>query len=117
MSLTSRIRARFNHLFPPPPKPPTPGPKPPGSSFDSTAKLRRRIVVNPIHPDFLERVDPLWPIPEEALKKNEPVENAVSRRLHPHTAFGRSGFGIVTIPETIATPIRFLVEGMSSRRY
>src|SRR6202022_447243 len=111
MSLASRIRARFNHIFPPPPPPPIPGPKPPGFSFDNAAKIRRRHFVDPIHPDFLERVDPLWPIPEKNLKDNEVTGNAVSRRLHPHTAFGRNGFGMVEIPETITTPIRKLVEG------
>jgi hypothetical protein len=111
MSLSSRIRSRFNHIFPPKPTPPTPGPKPPGSSFDSVAKLRRRIVVDPIHPDFLDRVDPLWPIPEEALKQNSGSDNAVSRRLHPHSAFGRHGFGMVEIPESITSPIKALVEG------
>jgi hypothetical protein len=113
MSLAARIRSSFNHLFPPPPTPPTPGPKPPGSSFDSSAKLRRRIVVDPIHPDFLERVDPLWPIPEDALKKSEDAGNAVTRRLHPHSAFGKTGFGMVEIPESITVPIKALVESTS----
>ena len=110
MSLASRIRARLNYLFPPAPPTPKPGPKPPGSSFDSAAKLRSRIVVDPIHPDFLSRVDPLWPIPEEALKKNAEHETSVTRKVHPHTAFGRHGFGLVEIPKSITSPIRALVE-------
>lgn len=115
MSLSSRIRSRFNYIFPQKPKSPIPGPKPPGSSFESAAKLRRRIVVDPIHPDFLDRVDPLWPIPEEALKQNSGAENAVSRRLHPHSAFGRHGFGMVEIPASITTPIKALVQGTPSQ--
>lgn len=110
MSLSSRIRSRFNYIFPPKASPPKPGPKPPGSSFDSAAKLSRRIVVDPIHPGFLDRVDPLWPIPEEALKQNSQVENSVTRRLHPHSAFGRHGFGMVEIPESITSPIKELVQ-------
>src|SRR5271167_2389294 len=111
MSLASRIRARLNHLFPPAPPLPKPGPKPPGSSFDSTAQHRPRLIVNPIHPDFLAPVDPLWPIPEDALKKNAEHETSVTRKVHPHTAFGRNGFGLVEIPESITSPIRSLVEG------
>jgi len=112
MSLASRIRARLNYLFPAAPPPPKPGPKPPGSSFDSKTKPRRRIVANPIHPDFLSRADPLWPIPEEALKANAEHETSVSKKVHPHTAFGRNGFGLVEIPESITSTIRALVEGM-----
>lgn len=113
MSLASRIRARLNYLFPPAPPLPKPGPRQPGSSFDSKAKPRRRIVADPIHPDFLSRVDPLWPIPEEALKANAEHETSVSKKVHPHTAFGRNGFGLVEIPESITSTIRALVEGIS----
>ena len=111
-TLGSRIRARFNHLFPSAPAPPKPGPKPPGSSFESVPKLRRRHLVDPIHPDFLEKIDPLWPIPEEALRKNRIDETSMTKRLHPHTAFGKHGFGVVTIPETVTEPIQKLVDGI-----
>jgi hypothetical protein len=109
-TLTSRIRARFNHLFPAAPAAPIPGPKPTGASFDSEAKIRRRIVLDPIHPDFLGKVDPLWPIPEEALKNNQVHETSMTKRLHPHTAFGKHGFGVMVIPETVTEPIQKLVE-------
>jgi len=114
MSLASRIRARFNYIFPSAPSPPKPGSTVTGSvAADAAANgRRRRVVVDPIHPDFLERVDPMWPIPEEALKKNAAVDqNVVSRRLHPHSAFGKMGFGTVELPENITSPIRALVEG------
>jgi len=119
MSLGSRIRARLNYLFPAAPPSPKPGPKPPGSSFDSRAKKfqHRRIVVDPVHPDFLSRVDPLWPIPEEALKANAAHETSVSRKVHPHTAFGRNGFGLVKIPESLTSSIRALVEGSTLMFY
>jgi len=113
MSLASRIRARFNYLFPPEPPPPKPGPIPPGSSFDPISKLRRRIVVDPIHPDFLRPIDPSWPIPEDSLKNNMAYENSVLRKLHPHTAFGRHGSGMVEIPTTISSSIRALAKGIS----
>lgn len=113
MSLASRIRARFNHLFPPTPPLPTPGPRVVPPSVESIPSPRRRVIVDPIHPDFLEKVDPLWPISEELLEKNAMGENSVSRKIHPHTAFGRTGFGMVAIPQTITTPIRGLVEGIS----
>src|SRR5579859_1206350 len=113
-TLASRIRARFNYIFPSAPAPPKPGPKPPGSSFDSESKLRRRIVFDPIHPDFLEKVDPLWPIPEEALKKNRIDETSMTKRLHPHTAFGKHGFGVMVIPESVTEPIKKLVDGILS---
>lgn len=114
MSLPSRIRARLNYLFPPTPPPPKPGPKVPGSSSDSPApQLRRRHPVKPIHPDFLSSVDPLWPIPDEALRKNAEHESSYTRKVHPHTAFGRHGFGQVEIPESIVKPIRALVEGIA----
>lgn len=117
MSLASRIRARLNHLFPAAPPPPKPGPRQPGSSFDSNTRARRRIVPDPIHPDFLSRADPLWPIPEEALKANAGYENSVSKKVHPHTAFGRNGFGLVEIPESITSTIRALVAGISFMCY
>jgi hypothetical protein len=113
MSLASRIRARLNYLFPPAPPRPKPGPKPPGS-FDSATRPHLRKEVNPIHPDFSSGIDPLWPIPEEAMKKNAEHETSMTRKLHPHTAFGRNGFGLVEIPQSIILPIRALVQGSQS---
>jgi len=110
MSLASRIRARFNYLFPP--SPPLPPPIPSVTPATAGApKLRRRTLVDPMHPDFLDNVDPLWPIPEEALKKNAVHETSISRRLHPHTAFGKLGSGWVEIPQNVTIPIKALVEG------
>lgn len=113
MSLASRIRARFNYLFPPAPKAPTPGPN---AAPSSPRPVRRRNVPDPIHPDFLGRVDPLWPIPEEALKENKVHPTGWSKKLHPHTAFGRQGFGLVAIPHKITAPIQALIDGTSPER-
>lgn len=113
MSLASRVRARFTSLFPQGPPKPKPGPAAPSSTIDSAAKHGHRIVVDPIHPDFYSRVDPLWPIPEESLKQNDAKGASATRKLHPHTAFGRTGFGIVEVPESISSPIRALVNGNS----
>ena len=110
-SLASRIRARFNFLFPPAPKPPKPSGKTSAPhDADAAARVRRRIVPNPIHPDFLMRVDPLQPIPEELLRKNAMGDTTLTGKLHPHTAFGRTGFGMVTIPENMTTPIAALLK-------
>jgi hypothetical protein len=110
-SLASRIRARFNYIFPSTPSAAKPGPSPPNTSFDPESKVRRRVVFDPIHPDFLEKIDPLWPISEEALKKNRIDETSMTRKLHPHTAFGKHGFGVLAIPETMTQPIKKLVDG------
>jgi hypothetical protein len=113
-SLASRIRARFNYIFPSAPSAPAaakPGPSPPNTAFDPESKVRRRVVFDPIHPDFLEKIDPLWPISEEALKKNRIDETSMTRKLHPHTAFGKHGFGVLAIPETMTQPIKKLVDG------
>src|SRR5579862_7706710 len=115
-SLASKIRARFNFIFPPtppPPSPPSSGPTVAGAAAEA-ARIRRRAVADPIHPDFLGPVDPLWPIPEDALKKNAAHETSLTRRLHPHTAFGKFGFGTVEVPDNITSPIRTLVAGTSS---
>ena len=110
MSLASRIRARFNYLFPAAPQAPTP---PPGApTFD--ASKRPRLRVEPIHPDFLMDVDPLWPIPEDVLKANQIPESAQLNKLHPHTAYGRTGFGTVSIPEHITSPLKKLVASQHS---
>ena len=113
MSLASRIRARFNYLFPPAQKAPTPGPK---ATTSSPRPVRRRNVPNPIHPDFLGPVDLLWPIPEGALEENKVHSAFWSKKLHPHTAFGRQGFGLVAIPPQITAPIQPLIDGTSPGR-
>jgi len=74
-------------------------------------------VADPIHPDFLANVDPLWPIPEETLKRNAHLESSASRKLHPHTAFGRTGFGRVDVPESIASPLQALASGNSTMTF
>lgn len=112
MSLASRIRARFNYLFPQQPAPPQPGPRPPGFSFETAAKIRRRTVADPIHPDFLSAVDPLWPIPEKALKNNAVPEPSIWRKLHPHTSFGRTMLGKVVVPEATVASLRDLATRM-----
>ena len=113
MPLASRIRARIKNLFPPAPPPPKPGPKPPGSSFDSWPSRRPRIVADPTHPDFSSDIDPLWPIPEEALKANAKYVSSGERKIHPHTLFGRTGFGLVEFPKSMTSVIRVLVDGVS----
>jgi hypothetical protein len=110
-TLASRIRARFNYIFPSVPAAAAkPGPPPPSTAFDSESKVRRRVVFDPIHPDFLEKIDPLWPISEEAMKNNRIDETSMTKKLHPHTAFGKHGFGVLAIPETMTEPIKKLVD-------
>jgi hypothetical protein len=103
-SLSSKFRARFNELFPGLKSPPI------ISNVRPPPQFRSRVVPDPIHPDFLSKIDPMAPIPEEHLLMNA-EGNAVTRRLHPHSAFGKQGFGLVPVPPTIIGPLKTLVTG------
>src|SRR5271170_348753 len=114
-SLTRRLRARLPYLFSDGRPPPTTG-----SSFDSEAKQRRLekfANIDPIHPDFLSKVDPLYPISEEELKANTIYDTSIAKKLHPHTAFGRTGFGVVEFPDSIGDKIKALAVGRSLLPY
>jgi len=108
MTLASRIKARLKFLMPDRPEPP----KPPPDWIAPKAPFRRPdLLANPIHPDFLQDINPMWPVAKELLDQNAVTETAYTRKLHPHTAFGRAGLGMVQLPPSVTGNLKTYVKG------
>ena len=110
MSLASRIKARLKFLMPDRPEPP----KPPPDWVGPKGPIRRPdLLAKPIHPDFLKDIDPMWPVAKELLDQNAVPEAGYTRKLHPHTAFGRTALGMVELPQSVTGKLKTYVEGTS----
>jgi hypothetical protein len=105
MSLAARIKARLKVMMPDRPEPPK---RPPGW----VGPIRRpKLQTQPIHPDFLMNIDPMWPVDKELLDQNAVPEAGYTRKLHPHTAFGKTGIGVLELPEPMTGKLKQYVKG------
>jgi hypothetical protein len=111
MSLASKIKARLKFLMPDRPEPP----KPPPDWKGPHAPMRRPdLLAKPIHPDFLLDIDPMWPVPKEQLDQNAPPSIGFVRKLHPHTQFGKTGLGVLEMPQPFVGKLKTYVKGTHS---